>query len=66
MPRDLRANEHAKRAKARRAHALARIDLREPSSPRENAAGPTSPAVKVMDPAAAAAIEAFMAKRDNA
>ena len=63
MPRDLRAHENQKRSKARRAHALARLDLREPSVPRTAAAGPTSHAVKMVDPEAAAAIAAYMARR---
>ena len=65
MPRDLKAHEHKKRTQARRMNALARLDLRQPSVPREAAAGPTSHAVKVMDPGAAAAIEAFMRGRQN-
>ena len=63
MPRDLKAHENAKRMKARRAHALARLDLREPSSPRAPAIGPTSHAVKLVDPASAAAIEAFLSAK---
>lgn len=65
MPRDLKAHENTKRVKARRAHALARLDLRQPSTPRVPAAGATSHAVKVMDPAAEAAIAAFMARRQG-
>lgn len=65
MPRDLRAHENQKRSKARRDHALARMDLREPSTPRTAAAGPTSHAVKVVDPEAAAAIEAFLTARNG-
>jgi hypothetical protein len=49
VPRDLRANESQKRSSARRAHALARLDLREPTVPRANAVGAFSHAVKVMD-----------------
>lgn len=66
MPRDLRAHEQTKRNKARRDHALARMDLREPSTPRAPAAGATSHAVKVMDPGTAAAIEAFMKGKTDA
>lgn len=65
MPRDLKIYEREKKSKARRAHALARLDLRQPSHPRQNAAGPFSHAVKVMDPASAAAIEAFLARGDK-
>jgi hypothetical protein len=49
MPRNLKQHEHTKRSQARRAHALARLDLRQPSHPRENAVGPMSHAVKVVD-----------------
>lgn len=63
MPRDLRANENTKRIKARRAHALARLDLREPSTPRSPAAGPISHSIKADDPAVRAAIDAFLARR---
>ena len=65
MPRDYRAAENTKRSKARREHALARLDLREESTPREPAIGVTSQAVKVMDPASAAAIEAFMSRKNG-
>ena len=63
MPRDPSARENRMKAKARRDHALARLDLREPSVPRTAAAGPTSHAVKMVDPEAAAAIAAYMARR---
>lgn len=63
MPRDLRAHENQKRTKARRDHALARLEFREPSSPRTAAVGPVSHAVKVVDPADRAAIDAFLEKR---
>ena len=65
MPRDLRAHENQKRARARRDHALARLDLREPTTPREAAAGPVSHAVKVMDPEAARAIEDFLRSKSD-
>ena len=65
MPRDLKAHENQKRARARRDHALARLDLRQPSSPRTPAAGPTSHAVKSVDPEAAAAIAAFLTRRNG-
>jgi hypothetical protein len=60
MTRNIRPYEIEKRSKARRAHALARIDLREPSSPRTSAVGPMSHSIKKMDDASAAAIKAFM------
>ena len=44
-------------------HALARLDLREPTSPREAAIGPTSHAVKMMDPEVQRIIAEAMAKR---
>lgn len=62
MPRDYRARENGIRAKARRANALARIDLRHETSPRQAAIGPTSHAVKVPDPDSARAIAEFMAR----
>jgi hypothetical protein len=63
MPRDLKAHENQKRARARREGALARREFAYPSVPRSAAAGPTSPAVKIVDPESAAAIAAFMNKR---
>jgi hypothetical protein len=63
MPRSLTPGQSQKRAASRRKGALAHLDLRQPSSPRTAAAGPTSHAVKTVDPEAAAAIEAFLAKR---
>lgn len=63
MPRDYRARESGLKAKARRANALARIDLRHETTPRQAAAGPTSHAVKVPDPDSARAIEEFLARQ---
>lgn len=63
MPRDLRQTEREKRAKARRSHALKRVELREPSTPRIAPAGPTSPAVKATDPDVARMIAEFEARR---
>lgn len=65
MPRDLRANENQKRAKARRGAALARVELGQPTVPRTSAAGPTSMAVKVEDPNIRAMIDAALAKRSE-
>lgn len=62
MPRDLRANENQKRARARREGALARAEFRYPSAARTAAAGPTSFPIKAEDPAARAAIDAFLAR----
>ena len=64
MPRDPSARENRLKAKARRDNALARMDLRQPTTPRTSAAGPTSHSIKVPDPEAARAIEAFLAKRE--
>lgn len=68
MPRDLRARENQKRSKARREGALARNELRGPSDPRQSAAGPTSHAVKAVDPSTREAIDRFLASKkvDNA
>lgn len=60
MPRDYNPKEAAKRTAARRMHALARLDLREPTSPRKSAVGPTSHAVKFLDPASEKAIQDFL------
>lgn len=66
MPRARRSHENERAAKARRRLALGRSELRTESSPRAAAAGPTSHAVKIADPATAAAIEAFLtAKQRN-
>lgn len=66
MPRDYRANENERRAKARRDSAMARNELRQPSSPRTSAAGPTSMAIKETDPATTSMIAAFLAKKRGA
>lgn len=65
MPRDPSARENRIKAKARRDHALARIDLRTPSVPREAAVGATSHAVKKIDMGTREAIDAFLAKRNG-
>lgn len=65
MPRDLRAYENQKRAKALRGNALARREFAYPSVPREPAVGPTSPSVKVVDPEAARAIEQYMRDKNH-
>lgn len=63
MPANDKARTNQKRATARREHALKRLDLRDPTSPREAATGPTSHAVKAVDPSTRAAIDAFLAAR---
>lgn len=63
MPRDLTQGESAKRAKARRAHALERRELGQPTTPRISPAGPTSMSIKATDPAETRMIEAFLARQ---
>lgn len=63
MPRDYSQGENEKRAKARRAGALARNEFRYPSSPRTSPEGATSFPVKAEDPATRAAIDAFLARQ---
>ena len=63
MTRTLKAYEREKRAKARREVALARVELREPSSPRIAPEGATSFPVKARDAGVDAAVEAFLAAR---
>ncbi|MHB8272007.1 hypothetical protein [Bradyrhizobium sp.] len=63
MPRENRAHENQKRMSARRMHALARLDLREPTSPREAASGPTSHAVKAENPELRKMIDDALAAR---
>ena len=65
MPRDFKASENTKRAKARRQAALDRPELRGPSTPRLSAAGPTSMAVKAEDPATRRLIDEALAKRGS-
>lgn len=66
IPRDFKAHENDRRAKARREFALQRRDLREPSTPRAQAAGPISHAVKVVDPETERLVAEFMErKRDG-
>ena len=63
MPRDLRARENQQKAKARRQHALDRLELGRPTEPRKAAAGPVSHAIKVIPPDVEAALAAFRASR---
>lgn len=65
MPRDYKASENRKRSAERRAHALARVELRQPTVPRESAAGATSAAIKITDPADQDLIAAFLAKKEG-
>jgi hypothetical protein len=66
MARDYSPKERAKMTKARRDHALSRVEFREPSAPREPAAGATSFAVKKTDTDVRALIDAALAKREKA
>jgi len=50
MPRDFKAHENEKRARARRQAAMMRPEILQPTTPRTSAAGPTSMAVKIEDP----------------
>lgn len=63
MGKSMKREHLQRRAAARRSGALARAELREPSTPRQAAAGATSFPVKAVDPATASAIEAFLAKK---
>lgn len=65
MSKSMRREQVQRRAAARRSGALARNELREPSSPREPAAGATSFPVKAVDPAVESAIAAFLAKKQG-
>ena len=63
MPRDSRATQNMKLAKTTRARALARPEMLLPSSPRKAAAGLTSMAVKIEDPATRRMIDEAVARR---
>lgn len=63
MPRDYRARENKLRAKAKRDGALARVELRGPSEPREPAAGATSFPVKARSENDDALIRDFLARK---
>ena len=62
MPKPLRSNENARRAKAGRARALERVELNQPTTPRI-AAGITSMAIKTQDPELRRLIDAAIAER---
>lgn len=63
MPRDYRANENQKKAKARRSHALARNEVCQPTTPRVSAAGVTSAPVKSADPEIDRLVAEFLSRR---
>ena len=65
MPRDLRSHENAKRSRAKRDSALARVEMGQPSSPRVSAAGPVSMGVKVRDAGDDLLIEAYLNSRNS-
>lgn len=63
MPRNHRANEVARIAKAKRNTALERAEFRYPSEPRVSAASPTSFAIKDADPELSRMVAEYLAKR---
>lgn len=63
MPRNLRRRESVMRAKAKRADALERAELRRESTPRTSAAGPTSAPIKWQDPATRRMIDEALARK---
>lgn len=65
MSRQNLSHTGQKRLRARRDHALARLDLREESSPRKPAAGATSACVKVIDPELERMIAAALERRSK-
>lgn len=65
MPRDYRASENRKLARASRARALLRPEMLYPTEPRAAAAGPTSLAVKVVDPELRRMIDEAIARRNR-
>jgi hypothetical protein len=66
MPRNHKANEVMRIAKAKRQSALERAEFRYPSEARLPAAGVTSFPVKDLDAGTAAMIADFLAKRRTA
>lgn len=63
MPRDFKAAENTKRARAKRAAALARTEFRYPSDPRTAPAGATSFPIKAEDPENRRLIDKALARR---
>lgn len=63
MGKPMSRDQTHRRAAARRSDALARSELRYPSSERAPADGATSFAIKARDPETDAAIAAFLAKQ---
>lgn len=63
MTRRLTSSEISAKARSRRQFALERVELRFKSAPRVSAAGPTSLALKVVDPETRRLIEEFDAKQ---
>lgn len=65
MPRDMKASENQKRARARRDHALARQELGQPTVPRTSPAGVTSMGIKVRSASDDFLIEAYLAQKNR-
>jgi hypothetical protein len=63
MPRDMRAHENHKAARAKRSSALARLELDWKTVPRKPAASPTAMAVKAEDPEVRRLIDEALARR---
>ena len=63
MPRDMKACENRKAARAKREFALERRELWQTPVPHESPSGPTSAAIKVRDPAVAEMVELLKATR---
>lgn len=65
MPRNFKAGETMKRAKARRQSALDRTELRGDPTPRVAAASPMSMGVKTVDPETRRLIDEALARRGS-
>ena len=63
MPRDYHSKERAKKTKARRDHALSRVEFRDLSHPREAAIGATSFSIKTVDADIRRMIDEAIARR---
>ena len=65
MTKRLSGAQIERAARAKRSSALAREELRQPSSPRVAAPGPTSFALKARDPETDELVAAFLAGRET-
>lgn len=63
MPRDMKARENQKRARALRERALARTELGRPTEARVSPTGVISAAIKAEDPVLRAMIDDALAKQ---